>query len=158
MEDIFWQANTRGGREVDKILAGKVQFKTENEEMGRALTDLSLAGLMSAPHFGKASDEVAIAAGIIGIFGIAQRSMAARTKTRPDTRFWGNLPDQVHIQTLHTDQFQNRKAAVTYHQTNGQEIISLKKNAGIHFNDDHSGLLWTRAHSALMNYNEASGN
>jgi tetratricopeptide (TPR) repeat protein len=158
MEDIFWQANTRGGREVDKILAGKVQYKKEHEEMGRALTDLSLAGLIYAPHLGKASDEVAIVAGIIGIFGIAQRSMAAKTQTRADTRFWGNLPDQVHIQTLHVDRLQNRKATITFHQTNGQEVFSLKKNADIHFPNDHSGLLWTRAHSALMNFNEASSN
>jgi hypothetical protein len=158
MEDIFWQANTRGGREVDKILAGKVQFKNEKEEMGRALTDLSLAGLIYAPHLGEASEEVAIVAGILGIIGITQRSMAANTQTRADTRYWANLPDQVHIQTLHIDSFYNQKATITFHQNDGQEIYALKKKKDIHFIDDHSGILWTQAHSALMNFNEASNN
>jgi len=151
MEDIFWQANTRGGREVDKILAGKVQFKTENEEMGRGLTELSVATLINSHHFGEASEEVAIVAGVIGIFGLMQISAADNTKTQADTRFWGNLPDQVHIQTLHVGQYQNGKATITFHQNNGQEISDLKKKAVIHFNDDRAGLLWTRSHSALMN-------
>lgn len=44
MEDIFHQATTRGGREIDRMLQGKVAFKQNTGGVGMALTDVGVAG------------------------------------------------------------------------------------------------------------------
>lgn len=43
MEDLYYQASTRGGREIDKILAGKAQFKATTGGVGSFLADTSVA-------------------------------------------------------------------------------------------------------------------
>ncbi|HBC20010.1 MAG TPA: hypothetical protein DC022_14990, partial [Alcanivorax sp.] len=40
-EDVFFQASTRGGRAVDRIIEGKVQFKQTTGNVGDAMTSLS---------------------------------------------------------------------------------------------------------------------
>ena len=92
MENIFWQANTRGGRQVDHILEGKVNFQETNQVMGQTLTQLSLTTLAMSPQFGDDAGVVAIVAGIIGLVGLGQQAVAERTQTQADTRYWDNLP------------------------------------------------------------------
>jgi len=143
MEDIFWQANTRGGRQVDHILAGKVQFQETNQAMGQTLTHLSLATLAMSPQFGDDAGIVAIVAGIIGLVGLGQQAVAERTQTRADTRYWENLPNRVHVATLNsTDRDQDLR--VEFLKPNGRRIVNLDKETTITFVDDRSGFAWVR--------------
>jgi tetratricopeptide (TPR) repeat protein len=149
-EDIYWQASTRGGRQIDHILAGKVQFKERSQEMGRALTEVSIHGLLAAPAFGKNADKAAIAAGIIGILGLTQQALSSATKTEADTRAWNNLPDKVHVTTFQSEP-KDLTVGVSFYDLAGAEIRSLKKSAPVEFVDRHSGLAWVRSQSALPN-------
>lgn len=148
MENIFWQANTRGGRQVDHILAGKVSFQETNQVMGQTLTQLSLHTLAMSPQFGDEAGVVAIVAGVIGLVGLGQQAVAGRTQTQADTRNWDNLPDQVHVVTLNSkDNAQDLK--VEFFKPNGRPVAKLDQEANINFVNSRSGFAWVRARSAF---------
>ncbi len=91
LEDVSFQATTRGGRRVDAFLAGKAVFEDASLGVGYALAQ---AGNLASWSEGQQSDEVAavlwIAAGVVWLAG-AISSPAA------DTRQWGLLPDSLWL-------------------------------------------------------------
>ena len=144
MENIFWQANTRGGRQVDHILAGKVNFKETNQVMGQTLTQLSLTTLAMSPQFGDDAGVVAIVAGIIGLVGLGQQAVAERTQTVADTRYWESLPDRVHVLTLNSADI-NSDLKAEFLKPNGRRIVNLDKETSITNVNDRSGFAWVRS-------------
>lgn len=148
MENIFWQANTRGGRQVDHILAGKVSFRDTNQVMGQTLTQLSLTTLAMSPQFGDDAGMVAIVAGVIGLLGLGQQAVAERTQTQADTRYWDNLPDRVHVVTLNSED-NAHDLKVEFLKSNGRSIANLDQEANINFVNSRSGFAWVRARSAF---------
>lgn len=144
MENIYWQANTRGGRQVDHILAGKVRFQETNQVMGQTLTQLSLTTLAMSPQFGDDAGVVAIVAGIIGLVGLGQQAVAERTQTQADTRYWDNLPDRVHVVTLNSDDgYHDLKAE--FLKPNGRPVKNLDKEITVTNVNDRSGFAWVRS-------------
>jgi hypothetical protein len=83
IEDIFWQASTRGGREIDQILEGDV---------GSTLTD----GATALSALGGSAG----LAGGMGAIGAIASLISMSAKARADTRAWGSLPDRVHVATF----------------------------------------------------------
>lgn len=92
MEDIYWQASTRGGREVDKILQGKAQFKAGTGAVGSALAD----GVGAYNDIAGASTAGAAVGAVAGVFLMVSSS----TRPQADTRYWSSLPDAVHVLTF----------------------------------------------------------
>lgn len=149
MENIFWQANTRGGRQVDHILAGKVNFQETHQVMGQTLTQLSLTTLAMSPQFGDDAGAVAIVAGIIGLVGLGQQAVANRTQTQADTRYWDNLPDRVHVVTMNSsNNHPNLKAE--FLKPNGRPIANMNKEITITNVNDRSGFAWVRSRSSVV--------
>jgi tetratricopeptide (TPR) repeat protein len=147
MENIFWQANTRGGRQVDHILEGKVNFQETNQVMGQTLTQLSLHTLAMSPRFREDAGMVALVAGVIGLVGLGQQAVAERTQTQADTRYWDNLPDRVHVATMKAkDSAQGLK--VEFIKPNGRPIPKLNKKTDITFVNGRSGFAWVRSQTA----------
>ncbi len=99
IEDVAWQAMTRGGRPVDKIVKGQVEFRKKHEKIGSTLTDISSNLLLADPVMPN-SDTMGAIGAALGIFGVAEMAMASRTRIHADTRYWNNLPDTVHISNL----------------------------------------------------------
>lgn len=99
MEDIFYQASTRGGREIDKILAGKAQFKAVTGGVGSFLSDTTVALSSNNAAFsanGQYGDAVAAVGVLSGVFLI----VSSNSKPQADVRTWSALPDTVHVLTL----------------------------------------------------------
>lgn len=96
MEDIFFQASTRGGRAIDRIVEGQIQFKENTRAVGSTLSSVSqdsmLAGFSSA-------DGGAVGAGYaaISLISVAAEGMSASANTRADIRYWEGLPDTIHL-------------------------------------------------------------
>jgi len=101
MEDIYYQASTRGGREIDKILAGKAQFKAATGGIGSFLSDTTVALSENSGAFsagGQYGDAVAAVGVLSGVLLIVSSS----SKPQADVRTWSSLPDTVHVLTLGT--------------------------------------------------------
>ena len=99
IEDIAWQAMTRGGRPVDKIIKGQVHFRKTHEKVSTTLTDVSSNMLLASPLSSQA-DTLSGVSAALGIFGVAEMALASRTRTHADTRYWDNLPDTIHLACL----------------------------------------------------------
>ena len=149
IEDIAWQAMTRGGRPVDKIIKGQVQFRRTHEKIGTTLTDISSNMLLASPG-SSYSDTMAGVGAALGILGVAEMVIAARTRTHADTRYWDNLPDTVHIACLKADpgsfqlktQFLDKSDAVLSEDLDEVNIPALDKNSVI--------LLWKRTNTKCI--------
>lgn len=101
MEDIYFQAASRGGRQIDKILKDKVVFRERNLAMGSALSEAAETAMILAPlaNAGSANamGPVTAVAGGLAVIGALQQYIAINAKPQADTRYWDNLPDMMHV-------------------------------------------------------------
>ena len=143
MEDIFWQASTRGGRAVDRIVDGKVQFRETTEGLGSALTDISSELLDNPNSYGGDAEEIGLA---LGIVGIASTLLSGKAKPAVDTRYWDNLPDVVHLSTFHLDPG-NHNINIDFYDENGIIIngMSQSKQVTIPSGQDKPAIIWISA-------------
>jgi tetratricopeptide (TPR) repeat protein len=93
MEDIYYQAATRGGRPVDQILKGKAKFRDTTGGAGNFL-------LGSAVAFQDAGANLGTAGYVVGGLGAMSAFMGSRANAEADTRFWSALPDTIHVMTM----------------------------------------------------------
>ncbi|MFQ5647054.1 MAG: hypothetical protein ACE5GM_09000 [bacterium] len=96
MEDVAWQAMTRGGRPLDKILKGQAFFRSTSETVGTVLTGASTLAMEAAPAF-RNSNDVALVGAAVGLVGAAGLLLSTQIKAKADTRYWDNLPDGVFV-------------------------------------------------------------
>jgi tetratricopeptide (TPR) repeat protein len=102
LEDVYWQASTRGGRPIDRILAGKVQFKENMEGTGTALGALGTGGLA---HSRTIKDrhrrqQAELASAGVMLLGALVSGIGDSVKPEADLRSWRNLPDRLHLTSL----------------------------------------------------------
>ncbi|MBC7952112.1 MAG: hypothetical protein H7Z12_09895 [Rhodospirillaceae bacterium] len=102
LEDIYFQASTRGGREFDSVLAGKAQFKSVTNTVG----NVALAGAVLAASYANNANtyqqqrDGAAAAGILLLVGVLAKAASEAAEADADIRYWDNLPDRVHAVSL----------------------------------------------------------
>jgi hypothetical protein len=103
-EDIHWQATTLGGRQVDKLLAGKASFKNNAQAVsttGKAFTLVGIEAMKAGAMSGDRSTFLA-AQGVAGI-GLAMNIFggiaASAAKPEADIRTWSNLPGKLYFTT-----------------------------------------------------------
>lgn len=127
MEDVYWQANTRGARQIDKILNGKVEFVNTSNAVGStllkgadiALTVSSVAQSNTILHdssVGRIAGDVGIGMGAVG--GVIAL-IAANAKPTADTRTWSSLPDGIHILTLNSKKAAGAKLVAQFRNPDG---------------------------------------
>lgn len=110
-ESLYRQAATRGGREVDAILAGKASFKQGAEGMAQgasqgALTALQMSNSYSAGGNYQAANTMAYAGLAMGAFSLLSSAAANAAKPQADIRYWDNLPESlVYVTTPTTGAF-----------------------------------------------------
>ncbi|WP_282010106.1 tetratricopeptide repeat protein [Nitrospina watsonii] len=148
MEDIYWQATSRGGRQFDKILEGKVHFRQTNAMVGSALTDIAAKTMIMAPLM-ENSGSFQIAAGALGLVGATQMALAANTKTQADTRYWNNLPDGVHVFTARVEPAQWGDVEIVFEDATQRPQPGLSQQRPILKTHGGTGLVWARSRSAL---------
>lgn len=84
-DDLFFQATTRGGRVMDKVLANKADVKRTTDAVGDAAI-VSGAVLGAAT---RGNNEAAL--GLVAA-GVVSKIFSSLTKPEADTRAWNNLP------------------------------------------------------------------
>ena len=85
VEDIHYQASTRGGRAMDGVLGGKAVFKGATAFLGTAV--LGAAATEDSP---KKRRNTALA-------GLSLLALSAATRPEADIRSWETLPDKIQM-------------------------------------------------------------
>lgn len=93
IEDVFWQASTRGGRPIERVIAGKASFKDTTAQIGTTLTSIASEGSVLAAAAGGGGGN---ALGGLAAIGAISSIISANVKPRADTRYWNNLPETIH--------------------------------------------------------------
>ena len=147
MEDIYYQATTRGGRAVDRIIKGKVEFKQSTEKFGSVVGGLadSSSGIASITG----SDSASNASLALGLVSIVSLAASANARTEADTRYWQNLPDVVHIATLKSQKGMDA-VTVQFQDKDGAAIDGMQKTSTIHIDSKGKGLAWVRSRPAKL--------
>ena len=118
LDDLTYQATTRGGRVMDHVLQGKAVFKGTTDTLGTAAivagSALAIAGNSNATR--NAGMGVALA-------GLVTKAISAATTPAADTRQWSNLPNLLAFAALwlppgvHT-------ATVEFRSPTGQVLVT----------------------------------
>lgn len=139
-ESILWQAVTRGGREFDSILAGKVEFKQSADtasDIGEAVAGGAAYMATSSIAIGD-YDTAGIAGGIgmaAGLFSALAGAASSATETAADTRQWDNLPEKIAYGT-----FQKGAVARPVVELDGSAIDARRMQHG---GDGACEVVWT---------------
>ena len=155
-EDIYWQATTRGGRQVEAILANKAQFK--DVTAGVAIASLHLADFALEVASWEAWDDhhdddhdddddadeaLAWAAGF-ALVGIGSMLMSEATTPEADTRYWDNLPAHIDYTTMPLDA---HPTAAAFHDASGSLLGT--QSTRIHLDPKgHCGLVYVKSRRA----------
>ncbi len=96
--DVTLQATTRGGREVDGIMAGKARFKDGAGAVGNTALN---AGLQVAMVGSSLNDRGMANLGLAGmLLGMVAKSVEKAVTPAADVRAWDTLPAQVMLATM----------------------------------------------------------
>lgn len=96
MDDLSFQATTRGGREMDHILANKAVFKGTTDSFGDAAI---ISGAILAGTAGRRTSADEVGAGLL-IAGLVSKVISAAATPSADTRMWDNLPNLIGFAAL----------------------------------------------------------
>jgi len=131
MEDVAWQAQTRGGRQFDKILQGKAEFKQESAQTGAALSEAANNAMLTSSFMSgsQASTMQGLGAGLAVAGGIAT-IVSAKAIPKADTRYWDNLPETIHIVGAKLTPGAHQ-VKVKFMNQSGQEMLDLEKSLSI---------------------------
>jgi hypothetical protein len=140
MEDIFFQASTRGGREVDRILEGKIKFRNDAAMRGSGLTDAAnVFNDMALTTQDSGISDVAVGLSLIGSM---QLFAAQNAKPRADTRYWAGLPDRLHVFTYSSSELGTEPVEITYLDLAGRPLPELTQTIRRHEDGAGNGLVW----------------
>ena len=137
--DLYFQASTRGGRQVDGVLGGKAQFKDNANTAGKIATDVGMVAMMQ----GLSSDRsnLAGAGALIGLAGLLAKGVAAATTPAADTRTWQSLPASLLLHTADSAMPANLTLASA--SGRGDAMLPVQATQG------GCSIAWGRTRSAL---------
>lgn len=140
VEDIYFQAHTRGSRPVDRILEGKIAFRNSNEKSGESIANIGdIVG--DVAYLSDSGDMGYVGSGLKAL-GALQIFSASNAKPRADTRYWSNLPDRVHIFTYAQSELGASDIEVRYLNKSQQEIPEMTTRAARIEASNGNGLIW----------------
>lgn len=142
MEDLFFQASSRGGRPIDAIIEGKASFKQTSENVGEGLAGLGSTAMV---YSGLGSDSLGNAGAALSLIGVATMVMSSNVKPKADTRYWDSLPDIVHLGSMNLDATDVATSA-SFMDTNGNPL-ETRLTPVIHKYVDGKGnkVIWIRS-------------
>ena len=120
LDDLGFQATTRGGRVLDHVLANMAVFKGTTDAVGNAAI---IGGAIAATSQNQTSEEVGL--GLIAA-GIISKVVSASTTPQADVRMWDNLPRYLSFTGLELPPGPHT-LAVDFRDANGQLIPELTK-------------------------------
>lgn len=105
MDNLYFQAASRGGRPIDGIIEGKVAFKSTVESASDVMGEMASAGMLFSSL--NASGDLAAVSGGLAILGFVGHGLSGQVNAKADIRAWNNLPDCLHLCFLNEAEFQS---------------------------------------------------
>ncbi len=93
--DLQFQAQTRGGRQIDGILKGKAQFKGDTQALADAAS--TTGAVLLGAGLGSGDRNLANFGAAASLFGLLAQVTAEAVQTSADTRNWGSLPATLQV-------------------------------------------------------------
>ncbi|WP_227548981.1 hypothetical protein [Marinobacter nauticus] len=139
VEDLFFQASTRGGRAIDRIVDGQIQFKENTRAVGTNLSvvtqDATLAGVSTAAGGG-----LGVGFAALSLISVAADGMSATANVRADVRYWRGLPDTIHISPIEATagdaipvRFLDKQGSLVPGLTDTATVTADENGAGVAF-------------------------
>jgi hypothetical protein len=129
-DDVWFQANTRGGRAMDHILRNKAVFKKTTDVAGNVAI-IGGATTAIASH-----DRTAQQIGLgIALAGIVSKAISAATTPEADTRSWDNLPRYLSFANLALPPGEH-EVTVQFRDPSGAVISNFTKKFTINVPDN----------------------
>jgi len=97
-EDLYMQAVTRGGRQMDDILALKADTKTTTEAIGTGATAVGAGMMLHGQTWG--NRDATTAGLVVALIGLAAQAAASEMEAQADVRHWGSLPHSLFLAAL----------------------------------------------------------
>ncbi|MES1201812.1 MAG: hypothetical protein ABUS57_10235 [Pseudomonadota bacterium] len=94
-EDLFWQATSRGHRQMDTLLSNKAKTKEGTAAVGSAA--ISVGAAMMQQSYLSNNNDMAGLGGMAMLGGLFASAMAAKMTPAADTRQWDNLPYKIYL-------------------------------------------------------------
>ena len=140
VEDVFFQASTRGGRPIDRVIAGKVTFQNVTGTVGTTLANLASEGSVIAAAGGGGGGRTL---GALAAVGAISSIISANVQPKADVRFWGNLPETLHAASLRLAA-PPAKVAVTLADAEGKPVPADTVRVQTWFDRNGNGLIWIK--------------
>ena len=141
MEDVYFQASTRGGRPIDFLLKGKAKYATTSSGIGSAFSDLGSSLSMtfsyqqSVTYAAGGATSVTLTnarAGADGLeaLGAVTSLIGSFINPAADVRYWDNLPDAVHIVPMALAPGAHR-LVIHFFSADGREVTELQREVSM---------------------------
>ena len=130
IEDLVFQASTRGGRPIDAILAGKAKFKDTTKSVANG----ALVGALAASTYSQSqaysgdynsSYNASMVGAALGLVSLFANVMSENTVPKADTRQWGNLPRFIHGKTFQVNDWQNANQITLLGNSTNAELYPM---------------------------------
>lgn len=118
IDDLSYQATTRGGRVMDHILGNKAVFKSATDTVGNVAI---VGGAVLATQ--RETTEAGL--GLLA-FGLASKIISAVTTPAADTRCWDNLPQYLSFSALRVPPGPSQ-AIIEFFDAGGRPLYGLTK-------------------------------
>lgn len=139
-EDVFYQASTRGGRPVDRLIEGKVAFQNTTGAIGEALGSIASDGSVYAAAAGGGGGR---ALGAVAAVGAIFSMVSVNVKPRADVRYWNNLPETLHIGAVNYQGLPDN-VNVTLFDDKGQQVPADSLRIQKWIDKKGNGVVWIK--------------
>jgi len=139
-EDVFFQASTRGGRPVDRLIEGKVAFQNTASAIGETFGAIASEGSVIAAANGGGGGR---ALGAVAAVGAIASLVAVNVKPRADVRYWNNLPETLHIGAVQ-HQGLPENVTIKLFDENGQQVPADTLRIQKWIDKKGNGVVWIK--------------
>lgn len=140
VEDLFYQAATRGGRPIDRVIAGKVAFKEAAGAVGDVFGTIASEGAVWSAAVGQSNGN---ALGAVAAVGAIASIISIKVKPKADVRYWNNLPETLHVNAVRADQLPQAVAA-TLIDSEGKPVPLEHIKIQRWLDKNGNGLVWIK--------------
>jgi tetratricopeptide (TPR) repeat protein len=144
IEDIYYQATTRGGRQFDHILNGKAAFKKQTRQAGDVLGEVGSGTIIASTAFGSAASEIQGVGAALGLASVVSQVASASARAEADTRYWDNLPDCVHAVSCRLPPG-THQIELEFMDASGAVLHQLNRTVDVEIPDNGRTLVWLRS-------------